>query len=189
VLVSVIWLVVVQPLEPVTVHFNTGELPAVTVTLVVLRVLLVIVVPAPLTRLHAPVPGVGELAAIVNAVLPHWLRLLPALAPGVLVSVTPAVVLHVPPTPVTVHTRLVLVPWVTPVTVLLFKVLLVIVPLPLMMLQAPLPTVGAVPLSVKVVVLHWLIVPAATAAGDALVKVTCELALQVPLVTVHLSTD
>jgi hypothetical protein len=53
------------------VHLNTYAVPAVPVKVLVGLAGVVIVPPAPLTILHAPVPAAGVLAARVAVVTPH----------------------------------------------------------------------------------------------------------------------
>ena len=131
----------------------------VAVGLVVLLNWLVEVL-GPLVTVHVPVPTVAVLAD--NVALPvlqiDWL--LPALdVVGVasLVNVTVDEDEHKPF--VIVHCNTVLLPAVTPVTVVVFEVAVVILPGPLTFVHSPVPTLGLLPAKVNVLVLHcsWLL--------------------------------
>ena len=68
--VRVVLLFPVQ-LPLVTVHFNTAGVPGTTPVIVEVLDAGVVIVAVPLTNVHKPVPGLGLLAAMVNAPLLH----------------------------------------------------------------------------------------------------------------------
>ena len=90
-----------------------------------------------------------------------------------------------------VHLKVALVPAVTPVTVVVGEVVLVMVAVPAITLQAPIPEVGALAAIVKVLVLQSVMSPPAKDAvgNELLVRITSSwlTAQTTPLVIVHLN--
>ena len=129
----------VQPVL-VIVHLKTAGLE-VTVTVLV-REVGVVIVAAPLTTDHAPVaPVPGALAAMVKALLLHFVWFAPALdTVGItLVKTTVAVLVHVPLAMV----HLSVAGLVVTVTVLVGEFMLLMVAAPLTTVQVPVSPVAA----------------------------------------------
>jgi hypothetical protein len=108
-----------------------------------------VIVPVPLTRLHAPVPEAATFPAIVAEDVVHTLWSGPALA--VVGTEKPVMitssVLGVHP-PLEMVQRKVFAPPPSPVTAEVALVEVVIVPVPLTRLHTPVPVVGTFPVSV-----------------------------------------
>jgi hypothetical protein len=63
------------------VHLNIALVPAASPVTVEVEEFGEVIVTAPLTILHVPVPVVAGVAAIVNVLLLHWFTSVPATAP------------------------------------------------------------------------------------------------------------
>lgn len=150
-----------------------------------------IVPPAPLTMVQRPVPETGALAASVVDV-PHTVWSVPAAAvEGAvkLVSTTKSELKHGPL--IILQRRVMLKPAVSPVTVELFAVGVVITA-PLedpIIAQVPVPATGTLPARVKLPSLHLLwsgpALAGVTPVGSNPICTVLELGVQVPLEIVH----
>jgi len=140
----------------VIVHCNTVLLPAVTPVTVLVLDVGVVIVPGPLIIVHNPLPTLGLLPANVKVLVLHCTWVLPAIDVVGVASFCNVTCddddVHAPFD--IVHCNTVLLPAVTPVTVLVFDDGVVIVPVPLIFVHTPVPTVALLPASVNVEVLH-----------------------------------
>jgi hypothetical protein len=170
----------------VMVHWKVLAAPTVNPVTPELALLAVVAVPVPEVVVQAPVPGEGLLPAKVAVVLLQMAWAAPALdVTGVdEVTITVEEALHAPF--VTVHWNVVAAPNVNPVTPEVALLAVVAVPVPAVVVQAPVPRLGTVAAKVVVVTLQTLCaVPALDVTGDDTVIVTEEFVTQAPLVTVH----
>jgi hypothetical protein len=129
--------------------------PAVTPVTVVVGEDGVVIAPAPLCIVHIPVPTRAVLPARVKVEVAHWVWSVPAAATvtaASFVSDTSSFVEQVPF--VIVQRRTVVLPAVTPVTVVVLSDASVIVPGPLTIVHKPVPVVGLLPANVNVLVAH-----------------------------------
>jgi len=139
----------------VVVQRSVALVPAGTPVTVELAEDGVVIVAVPLTTVQAPVPVPGALPASVKLPLLQFAWSAPAAAvvgKASLVSTTVSEDVQVPL--VVVQRSVALVPAGTPVTVELAEDGVVIVAVPLTSVQRPVPTLGALPVSVKEPLLH-----------------------------------
>jgi hypothetical protein len=126
--------------------------------MVVVGEVLLVITAVPLCTVHCPLPTVAVLAAIVKVLVLHWSMLIPASAivgVALLVKITSSVVgVHTPL--LMVHRKVTLKPAFNPVTVLVLLVgVVMLAPLAApTIVHNPELMVGALPVSVKLPLLH-----------------------------------
>lgn len=138
------------------VHLNVLLDPIVNPVTALVGLLGVVTTAVPLTVVHAPVPIVAVFAFKVVVVVLHNVWSVPAAAvvgKASIVITTSSVLLVQLPFAI-VHLNVTLVPAVNPVNPVLAVLAAVIVAVPLTTLHVPVPTVGAFPAKVAVVLLQ-----------------------------------
>ena len=172
-------------------HLKVTLLPAVKPVTVLVGEVGVVIVAAPDTTVHCPVPVLAVLPAKVVLVTLHRFWSDPALAmvagAAILITIVSVDVAH--GLLLMVHTRVALVPTVMPVTALVGELGVLIVAVPDINVHKPVPTAGVFAAKVLLVTLHrpWS-APALAVVGRAdTFMVTSSLVLpQPPLLIVHL---
>lgn len=185
--VSVVTVQVPFPMD----HISVVVVPGVKPMMLVLGEAGLLIVQVPVSRLQVPVPVAGVLADMAVEVTLQSCWSAPASATvgrASLVTATSSV-LELQNPLLMVHLSIVVVPGANAVIPVEDKVGVVMVQVPLTILHTPVPVMGALPLKLAAEVLHMVRsapASAAVAGSDTVIVTSSEVAVQVPLVMVHL---